>query len=185
MILTTKSGWIESICGPMFSGKTKELQRRVRLARIAKQKVQVFKPTIDDRFKIEEVVDHDRGSMPCSPVSSSTELLSKVHDDTDVVAVDEVQFFSEQLARDLNSLANRGKRVVAAGLNGDWRAEPFPTVSLVLAHSESVDFFLAVCFNCGDPAAFSHLISGEGPRVQVGASDKYQALCRTCRFRGA
>ncbi len=182
----TKTGWIEVICGSMFSGKSEELIRRIRRAEIAKQKVQVFKPSIDDRFSTNNVASHSGHFWDAVPVSSAGEIARQVLPDTDVVAVDEVQFFDWSIADVCSALADRGVRVIVAGLDQDFRGEPFGPMPLLMAQAEIVDKLQAICVVCGAPASRTQrLINGRpasytDPVILVGASEVYEARCRRC-----
>jgi len=179
-------GWIEVICGSMFSGKTEELIRRVRRAQIAKQKVQVFKPIIDDRFGVENITSHNGMHVEAVPVSDAESILRLVELDTNVVAVDEVQFFDWRIAQVCDALASRQIRVIAAGLDMDFRGEPFGPMPLLMAEAEQVDKLHAICVVCGRPASRTQrLIDGrpashDDPVILVGASEVYEARCRHC-----
>lgn len=180
------NGWIELVCGSMFSGKTEELIRRVKRAQIARQKVQVFKPQLDDRYGREIVSSHDGLELDAIPVTSARELLAQVEPDTTVVAVDEVQFFDWEIAEVAQRLAGAGKRVIMAGLDMDFRGEPFGPVPLLMAQAERVDKLNAICVLCGAPASRTQrLIDGkpasyDDPVILVGASEVYEARCRAC-----
>ncbi|MFQ5593567.1 MAG: thymidine kinase [Anaerolineae bacterium] len=186
MYRQTNSGWIELVCGSMFSGKTEELIRRVKRAQIARQQVQVFKPQLDDRYSRETVSSHDGLELEALPVASAQELLAQVEPDTTVVAVDEVQFFDWRIAEAAQSLANAGKRVIMAGLDMDFRGEPFGPMPLLMAQAEKVDKLNAICVICGAPASRTQrLIDGQpasygDPVILVGASEVYEARCRAC-----
>jgi len=170
----------------MFSGKTEELIRRVRRAQIAKQSVQVFKPVIDNRYDIENITSHNGLCVEAVPVPDAARILDLVQPDTSVVAVDEVQFFDRQIAQVCKELASRKIRVIVAGLDMDFRGEPFGPVPLLMAEAEQVDKLQAICVVCGRPASRSQrLINGEpasysDPVVLVGASEVYEARCRLC-----
>ena len=174
------TGWLEVICGPMFSGKTEELIRRLRRAEIAKQKVQVFKPVIDDRYSIREVVSHSAQRTNAMPVRAAAELLERVDKATDVVGIDEAQFFDHELVRVVDRLATDGKRVLIAGLDTDYRSEPFEPMPTLMARAEYVTKLLAICVRCGNPANRTLRVSGGAARVEVGAADRYEAVCRLC-----
>ena len=180
------SGWIELICGSMFSGKTEELIRRVKRAQIARQKVQVFKPHLDDRYGRGTVSSHDGLELDAIPVANAQELLVQVDPDTTVVAIDEVQFFDWQIAEVAQKLANTDKRVIMAGLDMDFRGEPFGPMPLLMAQAEKVDKLNAICVICGAPASRTQrLINGQpasydDPVILVGASEVYEARCRAC-----
>jgi thymidine kinase len=179
-------GWIEVICGSMFSGKTEELIRRVRRARIARQKVQVFKPALDDRYTVEKVASHNGVHWKAIPVESAKEILGLVEPDTTVVAIDEAQFFDWNIADVGNQLANRGVRVIITSLDLDFRGEPFGPTPLLMAQAERVDKLRAICVVCGAPASRTQrLINGQpawydDPVIMVGASEVYEARCRRC-----
>ncbi len=179
-------GWIELICGSMFSGKTEELIRRARRAQIARQNVQVFKPTLDDRYGVEKLASHDGVSLDAVSVQDARQILDLVQSDTQVVIIDEAQFFDWSIADVCNVLADGGKRVIVAGLDTDFRGEPFGPVPLLMAEAEVVDKLQAICVVCGAPATRTQrLIDGQpasydDPVIMVGASEVYQARCRRC-----
>ncbi|MSP93169.1 MAG: thymidine kinase [Myxococcales bacterium] len=173
-----RMGSLEVICGSMFSGKSEELIRRLRLARIAHQRVQVFKPALDTRYGDEELVSHSDFRISARNVRSASEILHVVHDLTDVVGIDEVQFFDDDIVRVATKLANQGKRIVAAGLDQDYRGQPFGPTPRLMAVAEYVTKLLAVCAVCGDPANRSQRLSGGAALVELGASDGYEARCR-------
>ncbi|MBD0407181.1 thymidine kinase [Bacillus siamensis] len=184
MYIMKQSGWLELICGSMFSGKSEELIRRVKRATYAKQEVKVFKPAIDNRYSEEAVVSHNGTSMTSHVISSSAEIWDHISESTDVIAVDEVQFFGESIIDDLSRLADKGYRVIAAGLDMDFRGEPFGVVPNLMAVAESVTKLQAVCSVCGSPASRTQrLIDGkpasyDDPVILVGASESYEARCR-------
>jgi thymidine kinase len=179
-------GWIEMVCGSMFSGKTEELIRRVRRARIARQKVQVFKPALDNRYHTEQVSSHNGLHWEAIPVGNAREILDRLEPDTTVVAVDEVQFFDWEISRVCNELAERGLRVIVAGLDMDFRGEPFGPMPLLMAEAEEVTKLQAICVVCGAPASRTQrLIDGrpaafDDPIILVGGSESYEARCRSC-----
>jgi thymidine kinase len=179
-------GWIEVICGSMFSGKTEELIRRVRRARIAKQKVQVFKPALDNRYHVEKVSSHNGLHWQAESVSEAREIPDRLEADTTVVAVDEAQFFDWEIARVCTNLAARGLRVILAGLDVDFRGEPFGPMPLLMAEAEEVTKLQAICVVCGAPASRTQrLIDGQpaaydDPVILVGGSESYEARCRAC-----
>jgi len=181
-----EGGWIEVICGSMFSGKTEELIRRVKRAVIARQRVQVFKPLLDNRFSTERVSSHDGLQWDAVAVSSAAEILDLVRDTTDVVAIDEAQFFDWAIVDVCEQLAQQGKRVIVAGLDMDFRGEPFGPMPVLMAQAETVDKLQAICAVCGAPASRTQrLINGvpanyDDPQILVGASEVYQARCRRC-----
>lgn len=175
-----KQGHIEVVCGSMFSGKTEELIRRIKRAKIAKQKIQVFKPKKDSRYKKENVCSHDGIDWVAVPIESSSEILVLVDDDTAVVAIDEAQFFDEGIVAVCNRLADDGRRVIVAGLDTDFRANPFGPMPQLLAQAEVVDKLRAICVVCGGPASRTQRLSEEKEVVVVGAAEKYEARCRHC-----
>lgn len=174
------TGWIEVIVGSMFSGKSEELIRRLRRARIARQKVQVFKPKIDDRFSVVEIVSHSDMRHDSIAVATAKELLEKVEKDTEVVGIDEGQFLDEGLVKVANKLANRGVRVIIAGLDQDYTGKPFEPMPQLLAVAEFITKTHAICVKCGETANYSQRTVASDSRVEVGASDKYEARCRNC-----
>ncbi len=172
-------GWIEVICGSMFSGKTEELIRRLNRAIIANQKMLLFKPMIDQRYHEENVVSHKGSSLIAVPVENSSEILALVTDEM-VVAIDEAQFFDEGLVNVCNQLAEKGVRVVIAGLDMDYMGVPFGPMPKLLCIAEYVTKVHAICLSCGNLAQFSHRTANESGQVLVGAVEKYQPLCRAC-----
>ena len=176
-----ETGWIEVIAGCMFSGKTEELIRRLRRAKIAKQNVIVFKPKIDTRYSADEIVSHSEQSLPSIIVETPQEIL-ELSKDAQVIGIDEAQFFSKEIVDVCNQLANDGKRVLVAGLDQDYRGIPFEPMPQLLAIAEYITKTLAICMVCGNPADKTQrkIISAE--RVVVGASDIYEARCRKCHF---
>ena len=179
-------GWIEVICGSMFSGKTEELIRRVRRAQIARQKVQVFKPRLDDRCQFERVASHTGMHLDAIVVGGAREIPQLVAPDTTVVVIDEGQFFDWTIADVCNLLADNARRVIIAGLDTDFRGEPFGPMPLLMAQAERVDKLQAICVVCGAPASRSQrLINGrpafyDDPIIMVGADEVYEARCRHC-----
>lgn len=179
-------GWIEVVVGPMYSGKSEELIRRVRRAKIAKQKVQVFKPDIDIRYSKDEVASHCGDKEGAIPVKNSLDILNYLEENTQVIAVDEVQFFDNNLIDILMKLADNNKRVICAGLDMDFRGEPFGCVPKLMAVAEFVDKLQAICMICGNPATRTQrLINGKPANykeatVLVGAKESYEARCRQC-----
>jgi thymidine kinase len=180
------TGWIELICGSMFSGKTEELIRRVRRAQIAKQKVQVFKPTVDNRYAPERVNSHAGAQTDAIRVRASHEILALVQEDTQVVAIDEVQFFDPEVLDVCQRLADGGKRVLCTGLDLDFRGEPFGIMPRLLAVAEHVEKLQAICMSCGAPATRTQrLIDGRpadynDPVILIGAAEAYEPRCRAC-----
>ncbi len=173
-------GWIEVIVGSMFSGKSEELIRRLKRAQIAKQKVQVFKPKIDVRYSIEEIISHSGMSHVSKPVANTAEMMSLIEPDTQVIGIDEGQFFDMELVEAANKLANSGKRVIIAGLDQDYMGRPFEPMPQLLAIAEFITKTHAICMKCGATAHYSQKISGSTERIEVGAADKYEARCRRC-----
>ena len=183
----TQEGWIEVVAGVMFSGKSEELLRRVRRALIAKKSVQVFKSHLDDRYGgVFQISSHDGQQVDAVPVSSSVQVAEHVKPSVQVVAVDEAQFLDDGIIGVVNDLADRGVRVIVAGTDMDFRGEPFGPMPQLLAIAELVDKLHAICVVCGDLATRNHrLIDGrpapaEGPTIQVGGSESYEARCRKC-----
>lgn len=174
-----KSGCIEVICGSMFSGKTEELIRRLRRAKFAHLKVEIFKPMIDVRYSEEEVVSHNATSILSTPVESSSSILLLSHD-VDVVGIDEAQFFDDGIIEVCQKLANSGIRVIVAGLDMDYLGKPFGPMPTLMAIAEHVDKVHAICVKCGDPAQHSHRLSQSDKLVELGETDKYEPLCRHC-----
>ncbi len=186
MDIRTSGGWIELVCGSMFSGKTEELIRRVRRAKIARQMVQVFKPAIDTRYTMEAVTSHNGLGVDAVPVQSAAEIERQIRPETTVVAIDEVQFFGWEVTDLCQKLADRGVRVIAAGLDMDFRGEPFGPMPVLMAQAESVEKLQAICVVCGNPASRTQrLINGQpaaydDPVILVGGSESYEARCRKC-----
>ena len=175
------TGWIEIIAGCMFSGKTEELIRRLRRAKIAKLNVTIFKPKIDTRYSTEQIVSHSDQSLPSVMVEKAEEILNLAKD-SQVVGIDEAQFFDENLIDVCNSLANQGKRVIVAGLDQDYRGVPFEPIPQLLAIAEYITKTLAICVKCGNPADKTQRTISSSNRVIVGASDSYEARCRKCHY---
>jgi thymidine kinase len=180
-------GWIEVISGVMFSGKSEELLRRVRRALIARKQVQVFKSHLDDRYAgVFRISSHDGAQLEAAPVNLSVQVAERVKSDTQVVAVDEAQFLDEGIVRVANDLADRGVRVIVAGTDMDFRGEPFGPIPQLLAIAEVVDKLHAICVRCGDLATRNQRLIGgrpapaEGPTIQVGGAESYEARCRRC-----
>ena len=173
------TGRIEVVCGSMFSGKTEELIRRLKRAKFAKQRVEIFKPSIDTRYSEEDVVSHDRTSIPSTPVESSGSILL-LTSEIDVVGIDEAQFFDDGLVDVCNELANRGVRVICAGLDMDFRGKPFGPMPALMAVADDVTKVHAICVRCGSLAYVSHrFVEGE-KRVLIGETETYEPLCREC-----
>lgn len=171
-------GAIEVVCGPMFSGKTEELIRRVKRAQIAKQRVQIFKPAIDVRYDEVKVVSHSSIAIHSEPVEKAVEILIRLKDSTRVVAIDEVQFFDNDIVTVVTKLANRGIRVICAGLDLDFRAVPFGPMPMLLAMADDVFKIKAICTVCGAPATRSQRLSQNTDTVLLGESEAYEARCR-------
>lgn len=179
MIHQSLHGFIEVICGSMFSGKTEELLRRIKRAYIARQKVQLFKPVLDNRYSETHVQSHDANRLPSIPVRSAREILEKLEDSTRVVGIDEAQFFDESIVEVADKLAYRGIRVIAAGLDMDYLGQPFGPMPKLLAIAEQITKLAAVCTVCGGPATRSQRISmSHSDQILVGAADSYEARCR-------
>lgn len=178
--LSLQAGWIEVVCGSMFSGKTQELIRRLRLAQIARQKVVTFNSALDVRYGKNHIISHDKWKIPCLPVRSAKEILDKVEPGTQVVGIDEVHFFDPGVVEVCETLADSGRRVIAAGLDQDYRGEPFEITARLMARAEFVTKNLAICVVCGNPANRSQRLSHTKKRISVGAADKYEARCRRC-----
>jgi len=175
-------GSIEVICGSMFSGKTEELMRRLRRAKIAGLRTEIFKPTIDTRYTQEEVVSHDRNSIASTPIDTAESLLL-LASDVDVIGVDEAQFFDIRLPQVVEQLADQGIRVILAGLDMDFKRQPFGPMSTLCAIADSVDKIHAICIECGSWASYSYrLVSGQ-EQVMLGEANEYRPLCRTCYLK--
>ena len=176
---TCRRGRIEVICGSMFSGKTEELIRRLKRASFAKQRVEIFKPAIDTRYSNDEVISHDRNSIQSTPIDSSASILL-FSSEIDVVGIDEAQFFDEGLVNVCNELANRGIRVIIAGLDMDFKGIPFGPMPALCAIADEVTKVPAICVRCGDLAYISHRIIASDKRVLLGEKEEYEPLCRCC-----
>ncbi len=174
-----RSGWIEVICGSMFSGKTEEMIRRINRAKIAKQKVQIFKPSIDNRFDAINVVSHNSITVVSTPVETAEQILLYM-DDANVIGIDEAQFFDSELVNVCNQLADKGMRVIVAGLDMDYLGKPFGPIPQLLATAEYVTKVHAICMNCGSLAHFSHRTVINDKLVMLGEIDNYEPLCRKC-----
>jgi len=175
-----RPGWLEVITGSMFSGKSEELIRRVRRAQIARQRVQLFKPRLDARFSRDEIVSHSEMKMPSQVVERARDILALIEPDTEVVGIDEGQFFDPSLVEVADALASRGMRVIVAGLDQDYRGRPFEPMPQLMAVAEYVDKTLAVCMRCGAPANRSQRLVAAEDRVVVGGAGQYEARCRRC-----
>lgn len=172
-------GRIEVICGSMFSGKTEELIRRMKRAEFARQRVEIYKPLVDTRYSKDDVVSHDHNVIPSTPVDSSAEILL-LSGDIDVVGIDEAQFFDNGLADVCNELANRGVRVIVAGLDMDYLGKPFGPIPYLLAIADEVTKVHAICVRCGSLAYISHRLVHNDKRVLLGEKQEYEPLCREC-----
>lgn len=179
--LPKDTGWIEVIAGCMFSGKTEELIRRLKRAKIAKQNVVVFKPKLDNRYSSKEIVSHSELSLPSISIRDAKEIL-KYSKGSQVVGIDEAQFFSNDLVNICNQLANEGKRVIVAGLDQDYKGIPFEPMPQLLASAEYITKTLAICVECGNPADKTQRKIVSSERVVVGAADIYEARCRKCHY---
>lgn len=178
-----RSGWIEVICGSMFSGKTEELIRRLKRAKIANQKVEIFKPAVDKRYDDTKVVSHDANFILSTPIDHSSKLL-ELTDGVNVVGVDEAQFFDEDLVENCQKLALKGIRVIIAGLDMDFKGLPFGPVPQLLAVAEYITKVHAICQHCGNLATHSYRLSADEDRVVLGEKDRYEPRCRTCYHMG-
>ena len=174
-----QAGWIEVVCGSMFSGKTEELIRRLKRAKFANQKVEIFKPAIDIRYSEEEVVSHDSHAILSTPVETSDSILL-LTGDVDVVGIDEVQFFDDNIVSVCQQLANRGVRVICAGLDMDYLGKPFGPMPALMAVAEYVTKVHAICVKCGNLAQHSHRLSKSDKLVELGEKDTYEPICRHC-----
>lgn len=179
IIGSKRRGWIEVICGSMFSGKTEELIRRLKRARFAKQRVEIFKPQIDTRYSVEDVVSHDSNTIPSTPVTSSGNILL-LASDVDVIGIDEAQFFDNNLVDVCNKLADQGIRVIVAGLDMDFLGKPFGPIPQIMACAEHVSKVHAICVKCGNLAQYSHRLTDTEKLVLLGETDVYEPLCRSC-----
>ncbi len=174
-----KKGWIEVICGSMFSGKTEELIRRLKRAQFAKQKIKIFKPAIDTRYDEKKVISHDLNEINSTPVSSSSKILDLI-DEVDVIGIDEAQFFDADLPDVCANIANKGIRVIVAGLDMDYLGNPFGPIPNLMANAEFVSKVHAICVECGDLAIHSNRIVSSKDLVHLGEQEEYEALCRSC-----
>jgi thymidine kinase len=179
-IYTGNVGWVEVICGPMFSGKSEELIRRLRRAMIARKRVEVFKPVIDNRYSNNEIVSHADVRLPSEVVSGATEILERLDPRVQVVGIDESNFMGPALVDVAQRLADGGKQVIIAGLDTDYLGRPFPPMPDLLALAESITKTLAICMRCGNPAKHTQRLRGSDALIEVGASEAYEARCRRC-----
>ena len=177
---TANQGWIEVVVGSMFSGKSEELIRRLRRAQIARQRVQIFKPALDTRYAEDHIVSHSEMRIPSCAVRSARELLELVAPDTEVVGIDEGQFFDAELPAACSALADQGKRVIVAGLDQDYLGKPFEPMPQLLAIAEYITKTLAICMVCGNPANHTQRLVASEDRVLLGAQGTYEARCRRC-----
>jgi thymidine kinase len=175
-----QTGWIEVICGSMFSGKTEELIRRIHRAEYAKQKIMVFKPAIDNRYNETSIVSHSQMEAPSIPIKEAREIYNHLKEETQVVAIDEAQFFDESLIGICNDLADKGIRVIVAGLDQDYKGVPFSCMPQLLAIAEYVTKNLAICLKCGNPANRTQRTVHSGEQILVGSTEAYEARCRNC-----
>jgi len=178
-----RRGWIEVICGSMFSGKTEELIRRLKRARIANLKVEIYKPRIDVRYDVQKIVSHDENAIVSAPVDNSQTILLLTHD-ADVVGIDEAQFFDDQIADTCEQLAMRGVRVIVAGLDMDFMRRPFGQMPQLLAKADFITKLHAICVKCGNIANYSYRKSDHSEQVVLGEKDIYEPRCRVCYYRG-
>jgi thymidine kinase len=178
--LIHNAGWIEVICGPMFSGKSEELIRRLRRAIIARKQVQVFKPALDDRYSLNEIVTHSNTRMNSETVSSPNDILQQFDGRTQVIGIDEANFFGSELVGVANKLADNGAQVIVAGLDTDFMGRPFPPIPDLLAAAESITKMLAICVRCGNPAKHTQRLIESEDLIVVGAAGAYEARCRRC-----
>ena len=179
-IVKGNMGWIEVVVGPMFSGKSEELIRRLRRAEIARQRVQIFKPAIDERYAVNEIISHSGLGIPSDSVTKAEEIISKVQPRTEVIGVDEAQFLGEGVVDVCTQLANLGKRVIVAGLDTDYRGRPFEPMPRLLAVAEEITKLLAICVRCGNPAVHTQRLVESEELVVVGGGGMYEARCRRC-----
>lgn len=179
-IVTGNLGWIEAICGPMFSGKSEELMRRLRRAIIARKRVQVFKPLIDDRYSIDEIVSHNDLRMKSQAIAGPADILPNLDARTEVIGIDESNFFGPGLVDVATRLADSGKQVIIAGLDTDYMGRPFPPMPDLLTLAESISKMLAICMRCGNPAKHTQRLVESTDLIVVGATGMYEARCRRC-----
>ncbi len=179
-IVKANMGWLEVICGPMFSGKSEELIRRLRRAEIARQRVQIFKPSLDDRYSTSEIVSHSQLRMESEVARTAAEILERVEARTEVVGIDEANFLGQGLVEVVNRLADLGKRVIVAGLDTDYLGRPFDPIPALLALAEQIDKTLAICMRCGNPAKFTQRLIASDDLIVVGAAGMYESRCRRC-----
>jgi thymidine kinase len=179
-IVKGNMGWIEVVVGPMFSGKSEELIRRLRRAEFARQRVQIFKPAIDERYAANEIISHSGLGIPSENVTKASEIMEKVQARTEVIGIDEAQFLGDEVVDVCTKLANLGKRVIVTGLDTDFRGRPFEPMPRLLAIAEEITKLLAICVRCGNPAVHTQRLVESEELVVVGASGMYEARCRRC-----
>lgn len=179
-IVTGNIGWIEVVCGPMFSGKSEELIRRLRRAKIARKRVQVFKPVLDDRYSADEIVSHSDARMPSQVIKDAREVLTLLDWRTQVIGFDEANFLGPNLVEIAQQLADSGKQVLIAGLDTDYLGRPFPPIPELLSLAESITKTLAICMRCGNPAKHTQRLVESEDLIVVGAAGMYEARCRRC-----
>jgi thymidine kinase len=179
-IVKGNMGWIEVVVGPMFSGKSEELIRRLRRAEIARQRVQIFKPAIDERYAANEIISHSGLGISSDNVTRAGEIMEKVQPRTEVIGIDEAQFLGDEVVEVCTKLANLGKRVIVTGLDTDFRGRPFEPMPRLLAVAEEITKLLAICVRCGNPAVHTQRLVESEELVVVGASGMYEARCRRC-----
>ncbi len=179
-IVKGNMGWIEVVVGPMFSGKSEELIRRLRRAEFARQRVQIFKPAIDERYAANEIISHSGLGIPSDSVTKASEIMDRVQPRTEVVGIDEAQFLGDEVVDVCTKLANLGKRVIVTGLDTDFRGRPFEPMPRLLAVAEEITKLLAICVRCGNPAVHTQRLVESEELVVVGASGMYEARCRRC-----
>lgn len=177
----SRSGWIEVVCGSMFSGKTEELIRRLNRAMLANQHVEIFKPAVDKRYDEVKIVSHKDSSIPSNPVNFANDILLRAGN-CEVVGIDETQFFDDEIVNVANELANQGKRVIVAGLDMDFKGIPFKPMDSLMAVAEYITKVHAVCMKCGNVASYSHRRTKSKKTIVLGEKDIYEALCRSCFF---
>ena len=178
--VTGNLGWIEAICGPMFSGKSEELMRRLRRAMIARKRVQVFKPALDDRYSADEIVSHGDVRMPSLAINGPSDIIVRLDWRTQVVGIDEANFFGQGLVEIASQLADSGKQVILAGLDTDYMGRPFQPMPDLLTLAESITKMLAICMRCGNPAKHTQRLVESNELIVVGAAGMYEARCRRC-----
>lgn len=179
-IVKGNMGWIEVICGPMFSGKSEELIRRLRRAEIARQRVQIFKPVIDNRYSEDEIVSHSDLRIKSEVVRSAADVFDRVSPRTEVIGMDEANFMGPELVQVSTRLADLGKRVIVAGLDTDYLGRPFEPIPAMLALAEQITKTLAICVRCGNPAKFTQRLIDSDALIVVGAGGMYESRCRRC-----